>query len=45
MTRLRKVDCTQVENPSELAEMINDLYQRLAALEVAIKMSRQSEAR
>lgn len=45
MTALRNVDRTQVEDPSELAETLNDIYRRIAALEVAIKMTRQSEVR
>ena len=45
MTAPPKVDCKQVEDPSELAEMINNIYRRLAALEVAIKMTRKLEAR
>ncbi len=45
MAPLPEVDRKQVEDPSELAELINNIYRRLAALEVAIKMTRKSEAR
>ena len=44
MTALHAADREQVGDPSELAEMMNDIYRRLAVLEVAIKMTRQSEA-
>ena len=45
MTPLRQVDQEKIENPSELVEIINDLYRRLAALEVGAKMIRHSESR
>lgn len=45
MTPIPDVDSQQVEDPVELVEMIKDIYRRLAAVEVAIKMTRHSEAR
>ena len=45
MTALHTAAGDRVGDPSELAGMMNDIYRRLAVLEVAIKMTRQSEAR
>lgn len=45
MASLRQVDRDKIEDPSELVEIINDLYRRLTALEVGAKMVRQSESR
>ena len=44
MTALPNVDREQVEDSSELVRIVNDLQRRLAALEVAAKMSRRNEA-
>ncbi len=42
---VREIDQDKVQDPSELVEIVNDLYRRLTALEVAAKMARQPKTR
>ncbi len=45
MEQPRQIDEDKVQDPSQLVEIVNDLYRRLAALEVAARMARRNEAR
>ena len=45
MTPLRQVDQDKILDPSELVEIINDLYRRLRTLEVGARMIGHSESR
>ena len=45
MEPLSQIGQDKIENPSELVEIVNDLYRRIAALEFAAKMTRQYQSR
>jgi hypothetical protein len=45
MEPLSQMGQEKIQNPSELVEIVNDFYRRLAALEFAAKMTRQYQSR